>query len=137
VNVVVRGLMAAGMAVYAAIHTTQAASPPADAPAWLAFAFAATALVAIGLAVMLIVTSVRAEPIWETLAAVLAGSSAVALLLSYTTGFLGVVQSDLRAETAIVAVAELVTLGAFAVGRGVIAGTREDILEEQGSGPSS
>lgn len=124
-NVVTRGLMAAGMGVYAAIHLVQAVRPPLGVPAWLTFAFAATALAAVGIAVMLIVTSDTHEVGWEAAAAVLAGVSALALLASYTTGFFGVVESDLRAETAIVAVAELITLVAFAAGRLVPAAGNE------------
>jgi hypothetical protein len=116
-NVVVRGLMAAGMSVYAAMHISQALSPPPGAPAWLAVAFIATALVALGLAAMLILSPVRGEVGWEWAAAALAGASGLALLASYTVGFLGVVEADLRAETAIVAVAEIVTLAAFGIGR--------------------
>lgn len=116
-NVVGRGLMAAGMSVYAAMHVMQAASGPDGAPPWLTVAFALTALAAVGIAVMLIATSTRDEVIWETAAAVLAGLSALALILSYTTGFLGIQEADLRAETAIVAVAELMTLLAYAVTR--------------------
>lgn len=116
-NVVTRGLMAAGMGVYAAMHLFQAASPPEGAPGWLTIAFAVTALAAIGIAVMLIATSTSHEVGWETAAALLAGASAVALLLSFTTGFLGVQEADLRAETILVAVAHLMTLGSFTMAR--------------------
>jgi hypothetical protein len=115
-NVVVRGLMAAGMSVYAAMHLSQALSPPPGAPAWLTVAFVATAVVALVLAGLLILSSERGEVRWERAAAALAAASGLALLASYTVGFLGVVESDLRAETAIVAVAELMTLAAFALG---------------------
>jgi hypothetical protein len=115
-NVVVRGLMAAGMSVYAAMHLSQALSPPPGAPPWLAAAFVATALVALALAALLILSSERGEVRWERAAAALAAASLLALVASYTVGFLGVVESDLRAETAIVAVAELMTLAAFALG---------------------
>lgn len=117
VNVVARGLMAAGMGIYAAMHVTQAANPPAGAPGWLAAAFALTALVAVAIAVMLVLTSTRHEVRWETAAALLAGASALALVASYTTGFLGVVESDLRAETVLVGVAHLVTLLAYTISR--------------------
>jgi hypothetical protein len=115
-NVVVRGLMAAGMSVYAAMHLSQALSPPPDAPAWLAAAFVATAVVALVLAALLILSSERGEVRWERAAAALAATSGLALLASHTVGFLGVVESDLRAETAIVAIAELMTLAAFGIG---------------------
>lgn len=115
-NVVVRGLMAAGMSVYAAMHLSQALSPPPGAPPWLTGAFVATAAVALALAGLLILSSERGEVRWERGAAALAGASGLALLASYTVGFLGVVESDLRAETAIVAVAEMMTLAAFALG---------------------
>lgn len=116
-NVVTRGLMAAGMGMYAAMHIFQAASPPPGAPAWLTVAFAATAAAAVVIAVMLIATSTTREVVWEGAAALLAGLSALALILSYTTGFFGVVEADLRAETLLVAVAEFVTLLAFAISR--------------------
>jgi hypothetical protein len=115
-NVVVRGLMAAGMSVYAAMHLSQALSPPPGAPPWLTVAFVATAVVALVLAGLLILSSEHGEVRWERAAAALAAASGLALLASYTVGFLGVVESDLRAETAIVAVAELMTLAAFALG---------------------
>jgi hypothetical protein len=129
-NVVIRGLMAAGMSVYAAMHVFQAIDPPPGAPPWLAVAFALTALVAAGLAVMLILTSVRGEGRWEAAAALLAGLSAIALLASTTVGFFGVVESDLRAETAIVAVAELLTLAAYGVGWLTTHASSENLLEE-------
>lgn len=129
-NVVARGLMAAGMGVYASMHLFQAVSPPAGTPAWLAVSFAATALAAIGIAVMLIVTSTRTEVRWESAAALLAGTSALALVASYTTGFLGVVESDLRAETLLVAVAHVVTLGAFAVSR-LVPGDGDEVVADQ------
>ncbi len=116
-NVVVRGLMAAGMGIYAAIHVQQALSPPPGAPAWLAAAFGATAIAALVIGAMLILTPVEREVGWESAAAALAGASALALVASYTVGFLGVVEADLRAETAVVAVAELMTLAAFAISR--------------------
>jgi hypothetical protein len=115
-NVVVRGLMAAGMSVYAAMHLSQALAPPPGAPAWLAVAFVVTAVVALVLAALLILSSEQGEVRWERAAAALAAASGLALLASHTVGFLGVVESDLRAETAIVAIAELMTLAAFGVG---------------------
>lgn len=136
-NVVVRGLMAAGMSVYAAMHVFQALDPPPGAPAWLAVAFAVTALVALGLAAMLILSSVEGEVGWERAAALLAGLSALALAASYTVGFLGVAESDLRAETAIVAVAELLTLTAFAVGWFTTRTSSESLLEDERRGPSA
>lgn len=139
-NVVVRGLMAAGTGIYAAIHGRQAFAPPPDTPLWTTLAFGVTALAAAIIAVMLIVTSVRAEVRWERLAAALAAASAVALLASYTVGFFGVSETDLRAETAVVAVAELAVLVAFAIGRlgAFTRGTdgRED-LDDRVSGTSS
>jgi hypothetical protein len=129
-NVVIRGLMAAGMSVYAAMHVFQAIDPPPGAPPWLTVAFAVTALAALGLAVMLIVTPVRAEGRWEAAAALLAGLSGIALVTSYTVGFFGVVESDLRAETAIVAVAELLTLVAYAASWLMTHASSESLLEE-------
>jgi hypothetical protein len=130
VNVVVRGLMAAGMGIYAAIHVQQALSPPPGAPGWLAAAFGATAVVALVIGVMLILTPVQAEGGWEGAAAALAGASALALIASYTVGFLGVVEADLRAETAVVAVAELMTLAAYAISRIGAAAGGEDVNED-------
>lgn len=116
-NVVIRGLMAAAMAVYAVMHVVQAVSPPDAAPAWLVVMFAATALAALVIAGGLILTAQRDEVIWEDAAAVLALLSLVALGLSYTVGFLGVSEGALRAETALVFVAELVTLVTWVVSR--------------------
>jgi hypothetical protein len=133
-NVVIRGLMAAGMSIYAAMHISQSVSPPPGAPGWLAGAFAVTALAALVVAAMLILTPVRGEARWEGAAALLAGLSAIALLASYTVGFFGVAESDLRAETAIVAVAELVTLAAYAIGWLVSDASSEQLLEDEGVG---
>jgi hypothetical protein len=116
-NVVVRGLMAAGMAVYAVMHVVQAASPPDGAPAWLVVMFALTALVALVLAGGLVLGSQRGEVWWEDGAAALAGASLVALVLAFTVGFLGVAEGDLRADTALVFVAELVTLASWLASR--------------------
>ena len=116
-NVVIRGVQAAGMAVYASMHIMQASSPPADAPGWLAVAFAATAMIALIIAGGLILSAQRDESRWETAAALLALPSVIALAASYTTGFLGVVETDLRPATAIVAVAELMILAAYVVSR--------------------
>ncbi len=112
-NVVIRGLMAAAMAVYASIHALQAFNAPDSAPLWLVLAFGATALIGLGIAVGLILTAEAGETRWEGAAALLAGISAVALSLSYSTGFLGIVETDLRAETAIVAVAEAIAVGSW------------------------
>ena len=120
-HVVVRGLMAAGMGIYAAMHLQQALSPPPGAPTWLTVAFATAALVALVLAILLIAASERTQGRWEWAAALLAGASALALVASYTVGFFGVVESDLRPETAVVAVAEVITLVAFAIGRIAVA----------------
>ncbi len=116
-NVVIRGLMAAAMAVYAVMHAVQAVSPPDSAPAWLVVMFALTALVALVVAGGLIMTARRDEVYWEEAAAALAGASLLALILSYTAGFFGVSEGALRAETALVFVAEVVTLVAWAVSR--------------------
>lgn len=116
-NVVIRGLMAAGMTVYAAMHALQAVRPPEDAPGWLVVAFALTALGAVTIAGGLILGAERAENRWEDAAALLALPSLVALVLSYTTGFVGASETDVRADTAIVFVAELVVLTAWVVSR--------------------
>jgi hypothetical protein len=129
VNVVTRGLMAAGMGVYAAIHALQAFASPDGAPAWLTVAFAAAAIAGAVLAVLLIVSSTELEARVMTAAAVLAGASLLALVAAGTIGFFGVEETDLRAETAIVAVAELVVLGAFVVERRVESVSATDIRE--------
>lgn len=125
-NVVVRGVMSAGMGIYGAIHATQALTPPDGAPPWLAFAFAASALAAFVIAGMLILSSTAGEGRWEVAGAGLALSSAIALGAAYTVGFLGVRESDLRAETAVVLVAEVMTLAAFVVAR-IGAAAEEDL----------
>lgn len=124
-NVVIRGLMAAAMAVYAVMHVVQAVSPPEGAPGWLVVMFALTAVVAVVLAGGLIMTAQRGEARWEDAAALLAGASLVALVLSFTVGFLGVVESDLRADTALVFVAEIVTLASWVASRAVTRATSE------------
>jgi hypothetical protein len=134
-NVVVRGLMAAGMAVYAVLHAQQALSPPEGAPGWLQVAFAAAAIAGLGLAVMLIATSVRTEATWTGAAAALAGASALALLAAYTVGFFGVQEADLRPETALVAVAELVVLVAYAIDRRVLAAAGHGVDEVNDARP--
>jgi len=65
VNVVIRGIQASGMAVYAAIHLWQAVSPPEQAPGWLTAAFVLTALVAIALAGALMFVGQREERPFE------------------------------------------------------------------------
>lgn len=128
-NVVTRGLMAAGMGVYAAIHALQALAGPDDAPGWLTAAFAAAAVAGAVLAVLLIVSPTALEGRVMAVAAVLAGASLVALVAAGTVGFFGVEETDLRAETAIVAVAELVVLGAFVVERRVEAIAATEVRE--------
>jgi hypothetical protein len=118
VNVVTRGLMAAGMAVYAAMHAFQAVGPPDGSPGWLRLAFAVATLAGAGLAAWLVLASPDHEEPAMLASAVLAGASLLALLAAYTVGFFGVREEALRAETAIVAVAEVVVLIAFAVERG-------------------
>lgn len=132
-NVVIRGIQAAGMAVYAAMHVLQAADAPQGSPTWLVVAFALSALAAVVIAVGLILTATEDETRWEALAAALAAISALALLAAYTVGLFGVVESDLRAETAIVLVAELMTLGAFALGVTVHARTDAPVDEPPSS----
>lgn len=116
-NVVIRGLMAAGMGIYASIHIQQAFSPPDDAPTWLAFMFGLTAVVAVVIAAMLILVPVERETRWEISAGVLAAGSALALLLALTVGFLGVTETSINAETAMVLVAESVVLIALVIKR--------------------
>lgn len=116
-NVVVRGLMTAGMWLYAAIHIQQAFAPPPGSPGWMGFAFAASAAVAALIGVMLIVSAVGGEKLWENAAALLASVSAVALIAAFTVGLAGFVETGLRIETALVVVAEVVVVGAWAINR--------------------
>lgn len=116
-NVVIRGLMAAAMAVYAVMHVVQAVSPPEGSPGWVVVAFGGAALAGAVLAVGLILGDRSHEAVWEESAAALAVASLVALVLAFTTGFFGVSEGDLRADTALVFVAELVTIGSWIVSR--------------------
>lgn len=111
--VVTRGVMAAGMAVYAAIHGYQAVAGP-DMTAWLPGAFALTAVLAVLLGVMMFATRHR----WvEHAAAALAAASFGALVLSLTSGFLGVTGMDLTPAALVVIVAEFMVLAAWATER--------------------
>jgi hypothetical protein len=118
-NVVTRSLMVAGLFVYAAIHFLQAAQPPASAPAWLQWAFVATAVAAIGLGLGLLLRPPGQNRLWKDAAAALAAGSAVALFLSATTGFFGVEGTDISAGVFGVAAAELVVLASWLADRSV------------------
>lgn len=124
-NVVIRGLMAAGMAVYATLHLLQVFSPPEGSPGWLVAAFAGSTVVALVLAGGLIVGAQRREARWEHAAALLAAVSLVALIAAFTVGLLGVEESDLRPATALVFVAELVVLVSWVAARFATRETRE------------
>ncbi len=113
-NVVVRGVLAAALGVYASLHLTQALAAP-DGPAWLAWAFAATAVAAIVLAVGAILVPEWLQPYVDLAAGGLALGSLAALLLSLTTGFFGVTTEAIRVETALVVLAEVLVLGAIGV----------------------
>lgn len=113
-NVVVRGLMAAGMGVYATLHVLQAAR--GEGPAWTTIAFGAAALVALGLVVALIAVADRAEGRVEDAAAGLSLLSALALTATLTVGFFGV-EDVLRVESIMAYVAEGVVLLAWVAGR--------------------
>lgn len=113
-NVVVRGLMAAGMGVYATLHALQAAR--GDAPSWTTVAFGAAALVALGLVVALIAVGHRVEGHIEDASAALALLSALALTATLTVGFFGV-EDVLRVESIMAYVAEGVVLLAWVAGR--------------------
>ncbi|MBY5161385.1 hypothetical protein [Salsipaludibacter albus] len=112
-DVVARGLMVAGLFVYAGIHLLQGIVPPDSAPAWLRLAFVLSALAAVGLGVALVALPPRRSGRWMDLAALLALASGVALALSFTTGLAGVSESDLRLATLGVVIAELVILHAW------------------------
>lgn len=124
-NVVIRGLMAAAMAVYATLHLLQALSPPEGSPGWLVAAFAGSAVVALVLAGGLIFGAQRREAGWEHGAALLAALSLVALITAFSVGFFGVEQSDLRPATALVFVAELVVLVSWVAARFATRATSE------------
>jgi hypothetical protein len=117
VNVVVRGLMAAGMAIYAAMHVLQVVRPPEGAPGWSVVVFAGATVVGAALAVLLILTATRRETLWESVAAALAAASALALVAALTVGFFGIEEGSLRAEMAVVLIAEVMVLIAFVAGR--------------------
>ena len=106
-DVVGRGLVAAGLGVYAAIHLAQAVIGPDSSPGWLTFMFVLTALVAAGLAVAVFTDRWR---VVLTAASALAVASAIALVLSLTSGLFGVSEVDLGPETLIVLVAEVMVL---------------------------
>ena len=113
-NVVVRGLMAAGMGVYATLHVLQAAR--GEGPAWTTIAFGAAALIALGLVVALIAVADRAEGRVEDAAAGLSLLSALALTATLTIGFFGV-EDVLRVESIMAYVAEGVVLVSWVAGR--------------------
>ncbi len=114
-NVIIRGIMAAALGVYASLHVQQAFADQTGSPGWLTAAFVVTAIAAIALAVALIAVPERLADKVIAAGAALAGGSLVALVLSYTVGFLGVTQAEVRIETAIVFVAELLALGIAAL----------------------
>lgn len=133
-NVVVRGLMAAGMAVYAAMHVLQVVQPPPGAPSWSVAAFAAATVVGVALAVLLIGTATRRETLWESVAAVVAAGSALALIASLTVGFFGIEESSLRAEMTVVLIAEVMVLVAFVAAR---LASEETAEVDRGAGPDT
>lgn len=120
-NVVVRSLMATGLLVYAGIHLLQGFSPPVMASMMasrgLQAAFLATAVAAAVLAVGLLARPAGTTARWKDAAALLAGVSLVVLLVSFTVGFLGVTQADLRLSTLGVVIAESVVLIGWVVTR--------------------
>lgn len=109
-NVVTRSLMVAGLFVYAAIHFLQTAQSPASAPAWLPWAFVATAVAAVVVGVGLVVRRPGGNQLWKDAAAFLAAGSLFALVLSGTTGFLGVDEMDISAGVFGVVAAEFIIL---------------------------
>lgn len=114
-NVVVRGVMAAGLGIYSAFHFFQAGASPTGTPGWLTIAFVLTAIAGLGFAALLIAAPERVQAMVEGGAALLAGLSLIALAMSYTTGFFGVSQTEVVVETALVAVAEVMVLLAFGI----------------------
>ncbi len=116
-DVVTRALMAAGMAVFAAMHALQVIDPPAEAPMWLTIGFAAVAIAGAALAALIIIGPESMVARAQVAAALLAGGSAVALVLALTIGIFGVVEPVLRYAVVMSFVAEAVVLGAFAAAR--------------------
>ncbi len=115
-NVVTRSLLSTGLAMYAGFHVFQATGPPAGAPTWLRLAFVATGIVAAVLAVLVLVGR---SPLttWMNLSALLTGSSMLALAASFTIGFFGVTETDIRLSTIGAVIAEAVVLVSWAADR--------------------
>lgn len=109
--VVTRGLTAAGMSVYAVIHFFQMASPPMESPTWLRVAYGLTAVAALVIAGGALFD--ERHHTWSGIGALLALGSAVALLLSVTVGFLGVVAADLQPAALVAIVAEMMAIGSW------------------------
>lgn len=116
-NIVTRGLMAAGMAVFATMHALQVIDPPADTPLWLTLGFTAVALIGGLLAVLLITAPTDVVARWQLASVLLAGASALALVLALTVGLFGVEETTFRYTVVMSFVAEAVVIGAFAVSR--------------------
>lgn len=116
-NVVVRGLMAAALFVYAGIHVLQGVNPPMDSPTWLRLAFLATAAAAIAIGVGLLSLPPGRTAALKDAAALLAVGSALALAMAFTVGFPGVSQMDIRADTLAVVAAELIVVASWLASR--------------------
>lgn len=128
-NVVVRGLMAAGMGVYGTLHLLQALE--GSQPVWMSLAFGLTALLSVGLVVALIAVADTSEGVVEDAAAALVVMSAVALTLTLTTGFFGV-EETLRVESVMAYVAEGVVLASWLTGRLATASSMEETSHDMG-----
>lgn len=103
-----RGLVAAGLGVYAAIHLAQAVGGPESSPGWLTVAFLLAAIAGFALAVGVFVSSRWREVV--VAAFVLTAASLVALTMAYTVGFFGVDEGELTPSTLAVIVAEVMTM---------------------------
>lgn len=112
-DVVVRGLQASGLAVFAAMHGLEALE--VSSPAWLPVAFWLAAVVAVGLAAVLFLVREEGEVLWERISAAFAAAAALALILSLTVGFLGVSNEDLTTTAVLALVAEAMVLGAYLI----------------------
>jgi hypothetical protein len=110
-SVVTRGIMTAGMAIYAAIHFGQVRSSELDA-AWADAGFLISAIVASVLAVALVLRSERSI---EHAAAGLAVISMGALMVTEFVGLFGVDASSLQAEVIVVLVAEVFVIVAWGI----------------------
>lgn len=118
-HVITRSLMATALLVYGLLHGLEAVAAPSATPAWAAAMFAASALVAAGLALGLLLAPVdgTVRLRLQQGAALLASASSLVLFASSTVGFFGVHETSLRAATVVVVIAEIAIVLAYAAQR--------------------